>query len=82
MENALTPPQAASPSVVDFLARFRRGEATPPPMAELIGMQAIEIEPGRAVFDLEVDPVRHANPMGTLHGGVLCTLADSAMGMA
>jgi uncharacterized protein (TIGR00369 family) len=51
------------------------------PLAELIGMQAIEIGPGRAIFDLEVDR-RHANPMGTLHGGVLCTLADSAMGMA
>jgi len=25
---------------------------------------------------------QHANPMGTLHGGVLCDLADAAMGMA
>lgn len=25
---------------------------------------------------------RHANPMGTLHGGVLCDIADAAMGMA
>jgi uncharacterized protein (TIGR00369 family) len=25
---------------------------------------------------------RHHNPMGTVHGGILCTLADSAMGMA
>jgi uncharacterized protein (TIGR00369 family) len=24
----------------------------------------------------------HANPMGTLHGGVLCDLADAAMGVA
>lgn len=26
--------------------------------------------------------IRHANPMGTLHGGVLCDIADAAMGMA
>ncbi|MFQ5771237.1 MAG: PaaI family thioesterase, partial [bacterium] len=25
---------------------------------------------------------QHANPMGTLHGGVLCDIADAAMGMA
>jgi uncharacterized protein (TIGR00369 family) len=25
---------------------------------------------------------RHANPMGTLHGGILCDIADAAMGMA
>jgi uncharacterized protein (TIGR00369 family) len=28
------------------------------------------------------DPARHANPMGTVHGGALCALADAAMGMA
>jgi uncharacterized protein (TIGR00369 family) len=25
---------------------------------------------------------RHANPMGTLHGGILCDLADGALAMA
>jgi uncharacterized protein (TIGR00369 family) len=25
---------------------------------------------------------QHANPMGTIHGGILCDLADAAMGMA
>ncbi len=25
---------------------------------------------------------RHANPMGTIHGGIVCDLADAAMGMA
>src|SRR5439155_14297613 len=40
-----------------------------------------EIEPGRAVFEMEVDE-RHHNPMGTLHGGVYGDLADAAMGYA
>jgi uncharacterized protein (TIGR00369 family) len=31
---------------------------------------------------LVTDPVRHGNLMGTLHGGVIATLADSAMGFA
>jgi uncharacterized protein (TIGR00369 family) len=25
---------------------------------------------------------RHSNPMGTLHGGILCDIADAAMGLA
>ena len=25
---------------------------------------------------------QHSNPMGTIHGGVLCDVADAAMGMA
>jgi uncharacterized protein (TIGR00369 family) len=25
---------------------------------------------------------QHSNPMGTLHGGIFCDLADAAMGMA
>jgi uncharacterized protein (TIGR00369 family) len=58
------------------------GAAAPPPIATLLGFRAVSIEPGLAVFEMEADPARHANPMGTLHGGVLCTLADSAMGMA
>ena len=39
------------------------------------------ISGGRAVFVLEAGP-QHANPMGTLHGGVLCDVADAAMGTA
>jgi len=54
----------------------------PPPIAQLIGFEPVELDSGRAVFQLEVDPARHANPMGTVHGGVLCDLADAAMGYA
>jgi len=53
----------------------------PPPIARLIGFAVTEIEPGRAVVEFEAGP-QHANPMGTLHGGVLCDIADAAMGMA
>ena len=55
--------------------------ASKPPIAELIGFKVEEISDGRAVGSLESGP-QHANPMGTLHGGVLCDLADAAMGMA
>ncbi len=51
------------------------------PIAELIGISVDEVGGGRAVASLRSGP-QHANPMGTLHGGVLCDLADAAMGMA
>lgn len=52
-----------------------------PPVAQLIGFALKSIEPGRAVFEMEADE-RHHNPLGTLHGGIYCDLADAAMGFA
>lgn len=58
------------------------GETDAPPIAHTIGFTMTAIGDGTARFEMEADPARHANPMGTLHGGVLCDLADGAMGMA
>jgi uncharacterized protein (TIGR00369 family) len=58
-----------------------RGELASFPVARLVGLVLKAIEPGRAVFELQADE-RHHNPMGTLHGGVYCDLADAAMGWA
>src|ERR1700731_4116238 len=55
--------------------------AARPPIGELIGFSVEEIGGGRAVGVMRAGP-QHANPMGTLHGGVLCDLSDAAMGMA
>ena len=68
-------------AMLDRLRMLQRGALPPPPVAALIGFTLRSIEPGLAVFDMEASE-RHANPMGTLHGGVLCDLADAAMGMA
>jgi uncharacterized protein (TIGR00369 family) len=51
------------------------------PVARLIGFEAKEIADERAVVTLAAGQ-QHANPMGTLHGGILCDIADAAMGMA
>jgi uncharacterized protein (TIGR00369 family) len=53
----------------------------PPPVAELIGLEAMRMEDGEAIMELEAGE-QHSNPMGTIHGGILCDLADAAMGMA
>jgi uncharacterized protein (TIGR00369 family) len=53
----------------------------PPPVAELIGLEEPRLENGEAIMEM-VAGEQHSNPMGTLHGGILCDLADAAMGMA
>jgi uncharacterized protein (TIGR00369 family) len=50
-------------------------------IARLIGFEAKDIADGRATVVLAAGP-QHANPTGTLHGGVLCDIADAAMGIA
>ena len=63
-----------------YIQSVLRGE-TIIPVAQLVGFKAIKVEGGRSQLELEAGP-QHANPMGTLHGGILCDLADAAMGMA
>jgi len=76
-------------NVLEALQRALRGETTegfamrlPPPVATLIGFEPVHVERGAAVFRLDARRDKHANPMGTIHGGILCDVADAAMGMA
>jgi uncharacterized protein (TIGR00369 family) len=66
---------------LDFGQKIIRGESPAPPIGRFLGMTLTTIEPGHAIFQMEVDE-RHYNPMGTLHGGLYCDLADAAMGYA
>src|SRR3954467_130008 len=68
-------------TILELAEKMLRGDAPPPPIGRLLGFVLKAIEPGRAVFEMEADE-RHHNPMGTLHGGVYCDLADAAMGYA
>ena len=51
------------------------------PVADLVGFDITGSAGGRALATLQTGP-QHANPMGTLHGGILCDLTDAAMGVA
>jgi uncharacterized protein (TIGR00369 family) len=66
---------------LDFLLAIGRGELPVPPIHELLGVEGVEVERGRVVFAL-APAERHTNPMGTVHGGVLATILDSAMACA
>jgi uncharacterized protein (TIGR00369 family) len=62
----------------DFRERAKTNDV---PVARLIGFEAKDIADGRATVVLAAGP-QHANLMGTLHGGILCDIADAAMGIA
>jgi uncharacterized protein (TIGR00369 family) len=66
------------PVQADFRERAKTNDV---PIAGLIGFEAKDIADGRATVVLAAGP-QHANPMGTLHGGILCDIADAAMGIA
>lgn len=68
-------------TMLEGARRVMRGESPPPPVGKLLGFVIKSVEPGHAVFQMEVDE-RHHNPMGTLQGGIYCDLADAAMGYA
>jgi acyl-CoA thioesterase len=51
------------------------------PIAALLGIRRATMADGRAVFELAIRP-EHMNPHGVVHGGVVYTLADFAMGGA
>ncbi len=68
------------PKMLDLIQAVVRGDVTVP-VAQLVGFRLVAAEGGQAIWELEAGP-QHANPMGTLHGGIICDIADAAMGIA
>ncbi|WP_431280425.1 PaaI family thioesterase [Leifsonia poae] len=68
-------------SGLDYLQSMIDGELPPPPIASHMRMALTEVGPGTATFVCEPDE-SHYNPIGTVHGGLVCTLLDSALGCA
>jgi uncharacterized protein (TIGR00369 family) len=66
---------------IEFLRRIRSGDIAPPPVAVLLGMALTEVNVGHAVMTSTAGEHLY-NPIGTVHGGILATLLDSAMGCA
>jgi uncharacterized protein (TIGR00369 family) len=68
-------------SGVDYLRAMVDGELPQPPIAGLMEFDIIEVEPGRVVFTCKPDESAY-NPIGAIHGGLICTLLDSVTGCA
>ena len=68
-------------SGLDFLRAMQEGRIPPPPIANLLGMRMVEVEVGRVIFECEPDESLY-NPIGVVHGGLVCTLADTVAACA
>ncbi|MCW2638518.1 MAG: aromatic compound degradation protein PaaI [Dactylosporangium sp.] len=71
----------ANRSGLEILQAIGAGEIPRPPVMQTLSISAIEVEAGRIVFGLQPQEF-HYNPLGTMHGGVLATLLDSAAACA
>jgi uncharacterized protein (TIGR00369 family) len=62
-------------------ARFSMKDAMEAPVMKFLGMRLVKREPGKSIVAYDAQP-EHANPMRTLHGGIISAVADAAMGIA
>ena len=72
---------ATSMSGIEFLHAMMSGKLPAPPICEVLDFLLVEAEQGRAVFE-GIPSDRFRNPLGTVHGGWMSTLLDSALGCA
>ncbi|MET0342028.1 MAG: PaaI family thioesterase [Polyangiales bacterium] len=79
MSEALRAPKTTKH--LEQLRGLAAGKVPGPPIAKLVGFTCTKIDLGLSVMEMDADE-RHANPMGTLHGGVVCDITDAAMGTA
>ncbi len=68
-------------SGMEFLSAIGSGALPPAPIAELLGITPISVEPGRTVFQ-GTPTLAHYNPSGVVHGGYAASLLDTAVGCA
>ena len=66
---------------VDYLRAMVDGDLPQPPIAGLMQFGVVSAEPGRVVFSCQPDESAY-NPIGAIHGGLICTLLDSVTGCA
>jgi uncharacterized protein (TIGR00369 family) len=68
-------------SGLELLRLMIAGELPPPPVMQLLGMERLEADEGRVAVLMTAQEY-HYNPLGTVHGGVLATLLDTAASCA
>jgi uncharacterized protein (TIGR00369 family) len=77
--------------VLDYLQRqlngtLTAGDAThmryPTAISQLLRFRIVAIGKATAAIELDADTALHGNQQGTVHGGLLCELADAAIGTA
>ncbi len=77
----LDPTLFARHSGLELLQLLRDGRLPGAPIASTLGFELVAVERGRVVFEGRPAPTLY-NLQGTVHGGWIATLLDSAMGCA
>ncbi|MEM9557611.1 MAG: PaaI family thioesterase [Acidobacteriota bacterium] len=73
--------QAVGKSGLELMRALLDGDLPAPPIGPTLGFRLAAVGEGTAAFEL--DPGEHQyNPIGSVHGGVIATVLDSAMGCA
>ena len=75
------PADLRSRSGVEFFDAVGRGQLPMPPISETLDFWPVEWEPGRMVFQ-GMPAKAHYNPLGSVHGGWIAAILDSAVGCA
>jgi uncharacterized protein (TIGR00369 family) len=77
----ITAAGALERSGLEALEALRDGVLAPPPIVPLMQMDLVAVEEGRVEFSCTVDESVY-NPIGVVHGGLVCTLLDTVAGCA
>jgi uncharacterized protein (TIGR00369 family) len=64
-----------------FLRSLKAGERPAPPIMHTLGMERVDAEPGQVTVVMRAQEY-HYNPLGSVHGGVIATMLDTAAGCA
>ena len=71
----------AGMSGLEYLTALRDGHLPRTPMAALMNLELREVERGRVRF-ICTPGEEHYNPLGSVHGGLMCSALDTAAGCA
>lgn len=63
----------------EYIRQMFEGEIAPPPILETAGITMLSVEEGNVKFLIEPQEFQY-NPIGSVHGGIITTILDSAIG--
>jgi uncharacterized protein (TIGR00369 family) len=75
------PELVAGKTGLEMMEAMLRAEIPYAAIAKTLDFALLEVSPGRAVFQ-GTPLAQHLNPLGTIHGGWIATVLDSALGCA
>lgn len=78
---AIAAERVGTMSGLEFIRALIEGALPPPPIVGLMRMSAVSAEVGTVTFTCEPDESMY-NPIGVVHGGLVCTLLDTVLGCA